>query len=244
MVRSTADAFDSLCRLDGNERLDDVRQNKNKAESCHWSASGQTSQTRRLSHVVPRESWDRSVVIELLTFCPTRKLVRVLLVLGYSLSSFASFVMCSAAHSETKSWKKARMSARSHLRVRDLYRRPGTSSLVPLRTCITRCFKEETRPNRLKCSVAEPTKHKQTRASHQQQQATVNARTPRGCSDPHPGLHSSSASAAHEVSPPNRPSSTKTRSSSLLGTVFFEALVVADILHDRLRNYTRAVLVG
>ena len=74
-------------------------------------------------------------------------------------------------------------------------------------------LKKETRPNRLKRSVAEPTKHKQTRASHQQQQATVNARTPRGCSDPHPGLHSPSAPAVHEVSPPNRPSSTKTRSS-------------------------------
>ena len=67
-----------------------------------------------------------------------------------------------------------------------------------------------------------------------------------GCSDPHPCLHSSPASAVHEVSPPNRFSLHQQRHDPrlLLGTVFFEALVVAVILHDRLRNFTRAVLVG
>ena len=34
----------------------------------------------------------------------------------------------------------------SDLHVRDLYRRPGTSSLVPLRTCLTRCFKKKHGP--------------------------------------------------------------------------------------------------
>ena len=48
--------------------------------------------------VVHRESWDRSVVIVLLTSCTTWKLFCVLLVLGYSLVSFASYAMGSALH--------------------------------------------------------------------------------------------------------------------------------------------------
>ena len=37
----TAHAFDIICRLDRNDTLDDVPQNK-KTESCHWAASRQT----------------------------------------------------------------------------------------------------------------------------------------------------------------------------------------------------------
>ena len=42
MAFSTANAFDIVCRLDRDDTLDEVPQNE-KAEDCHWPASGQTS---------------------------------------------------------------------------------------------------------------------------------------------------------------------------------------------------------
>ena len=52
------------------------------------------------SPVVPHESWDQSVVIVLLTSWPTWKESRVLLALGYSLASFASYVMGCVLHGD------------------------------------------------------------------------------------------------------------------------------------------------
>ena len=53
-----------------------------------------------LSLVVPHESWDLSVVIVLPTFSHTWIECRVLLALGYSLASFASYVMGRVLHGD------------------------------------------------------------------------------------------------------------------------------------------------
>ena len=71
--------------------------NRNLPLGCSW-ANFINKTLLDFFPVAPRESWDRSVVIVLLTSCTTIKLFRVLLVLGYSLDSFASYEMGSALH--------------------------------------------------------------------------------------------------------------------------------------------------
>ena len=99
MAFSTANAFDIISRLDRNDTLDDVPQNKSrKLPPVYFWTNFINKTLLGLSLVVSRELWDRSVVIVLLTSCHKRNLFRVLLVLGYSLVSFASSVMGSALH--------------------------------------------------------------------------------------------------------------------------------------------------
>ena len=101
----TGDAFDIVCRLDRDDTLDEVPQTKRRLPLVWTNFIDQT--LLGLSLVVPREPWDRSVVIVLLTSCPTWKLFRVLLILDYSLVSFASYVMCSALHRDfTSRWMR------------------------------------------------------------------------------------------------------------------------------------------
>ena len=74
MAFSTANAFDIVCRLDRDDTLDEVPQNKKKQKA----ATGLLLDKLRkqgfagpLFLVVSQESWDRSIVIVLLTSCPT-----------------------------------------------------------------------------------------------------------------------------------------------------------------------------
>ena len=73
MSLSTADAFDVVCRLDRNDTLDEVPQNKKHRRLPLGCFLTNSINKTLLGHypVAPRESWDRSVVIVLLTSCPT-----------------------------------------------------------------------------------------------------------------------------------------------------------------------------
>ena len=72
MTFHTASAFDILCRLDRNDTLDDVPQNKNRKVplGCFWTNSINKT-LPVLSLAVPRKSWDGSDAIVLLTSCAT-----------------------------------------------------------------------------------------------------------------------------------------------------------------------------
>ena len=77
---STADAFDIVCRLDRDGKLNEAPQNK-KTEGClldYFLDKLHEQDFAVLFPVEPRKSWDRSVVIELLTFCTTWDWSRVL----------------------------------------------------------------------------------------------------------------------------------------------------------------------
>ena len=72
MTFHTANAFDIICRLDRDDTLDDVPQNKKqKVTTSYFWTSCVNKTLLGLSLVVPHESWYRSVVIVLLTSCPT-----------------------------------------------------------------------------------------------------------------------------------------------------------------------------
>ena len=72
MTFNTANAFDIVCRLDYNDTLDDVPQNKKQKAATGLLLTNSTNNTLLdLALAVPRKSWDRSVVIVLLTSCPT-----------------------------------------------------------------------------------------------------------------------------------------------------------------------------
>ena len=65
MTFHTTNAFDIVCRLDRDDILDEVPQNeKQKVATGLFLDLG-------LFPFEPRKSWDRSVVIVLLTSCPT-----------------------------------------------------------------------------------------------------------------------------------------------------------------------------
>ena len=71
--------FDILCRLDRNGIVDEVPQKKKQKVATGNSIN---KILLGLSLAVPRKSWDRSVVIVLLTFCTTCNCYRVLLASG------------------------------------------------------------------------------------------------------------------------------------------------------------------
>ena len=73
MTFHTANAFDIVCRLDRNDTLDEVPQNKkNRKLPLGYFLTNFTNKILPvLSLAVPRKSWDRSVVVVLLTFCLT-----------------------------------------------------------------------------------------------------------------------------------------------------------------------------
>ena len=68
----TADAFDIICRLDRNDTLDEVPQNKKQKVATGLLLDKlRTQDFMDLSLVVPHGSWIQSVVIVLRTFCHT-----------------------------------------------------------------------------------------------------------------------------------------------------------------------------
>ena len=73
MAFNTADAFDIVCRLDRNDTLDEVPRNKKQkvATGLLLDKHSIDKTLLVLSLAVPREPWDRSVVIVLLTSCST-----------------------------------------------------------------------------------------------------------------------------------------------------------------------------
>ena len=73
MAYSTADAFVIVCRLDRTDTLDEAPQNKkSKRLPLGYFLTNSINKTLRgLFPVAPRKSWDRSVVVVLLTFCAT-----------------------------------------------------------------------------------------------------------------------------------------------------------------------------
>ena len=72
MACCTADAFDIVCRLECKDTLDEASQNKKQEVTTLLLLEKSINKTLLgLFPVAPRKSWDRSVVIVLLTFCPT-----------------------------------------------------------------------------------------------------------------------------------------------------------------------------
>ena len=72
MAYSTANAFDIICRLDRDGKLDEVPQNKSRKLPLDYFVTTYTSKTLLgLFPFEPPESWDRSVDIELRTSCST-----------------------------------------------------------------------------------------------------------------------------------------------------------------------------
>ena len=73
MAFHTANAFDIICRLDRDDTLDDVPQNRQqkKLPLVYFWASCVHKTLLGLSTVMPHESWDQSILIVLLTFCHT-----------------------------------------------------------------------------------------------------------------------------------------------------------------------------
>ena len=81
MACSTADAFDIVCRLDRNDTIDEVPQNK-KQKVATGLFLDKLHKQDFAGPFSSRASKDRSVVIVLLTFCLTWNWFPVLLALG------------------------------------------------------------------------------------------------------------------------------------------------------------------
>ena len=72
MALRTADALHIVCRLDRDDTFDEVPQNRKQKVATGLLLDKLHKKTLLgLYLVVPREPWDRSVVIVLLTFCTT-----------------------------------------------------------------------------------------------------------------------------------------------------------------------------
>ena len=93
MAFNTASAFDIICRLDRNDTLDDVPQNKKQK-----AATGLLLGKLHKQDVAGPLACRASKVLGPISRHPTCKLFRVLPVLGYLLASFASSVMGSVLH--------------------------------------------------------------------------------------------------------------------------------------------------
>ena len=94
----------ALCVERGYRHIRDLtKSHKTKSRklqlACFWT-NFMNKTLLGLFLVVPRESWDRSVVIVLLASCSTLKVSRVLLALGYLLASFASSAMGFVLHKD------------------------------------------------------------------------------------------------------------------------------------------------